>query len=104
MGRGNFSGISDDGPDGVQRVTCCEGFRNKVEEPTCRVRQPDAGTEAENAVAGELDDAFAVLKPIVLLATTFKPRSVVLASQQQTQTVCPLTDVFLLPGEGWRPR
>lgn len=65
----------------------------------------DAGTESEDAVAGDFEISVTglVVKQIMLLATFDDFGRKIQGTQQQTQTVCPLTDVFFLPGESGRP-
>ncbi len=68
--------------------------------------QFDAWAEAKDAVAGDFEIAFGrgVVEQIVFLPATDSLRGKVGKTRQQTHTVCPLTEIFLLSGESGRPK
>jgi len=67
-------------------------------------RQLDAGAEAEDAVAGDLQDALALFQNFMLLSPAIKEGNDLIRNQQETQTVCPPKETGLLPGKRGRPR
>ncbi len=68
--------------------------------------QLDAGAQAEDAVAGDFEVTVAafVVKQLVFLAAANDLSRKIGGIQQETQTVCPLKETALLPGERRRPR
>ena len=66
----------------------------------------DSGSKAEDAVAGDFEIPVGrfVVKQVVLLSAANDLGGKVAWIQQQTQTSCPFTKAFFLPGESGRPR
>lgn len=64
----------------------------------------DARAEAEDSIAGDLEDAVYLRHDFMLLAATVQERNDRVGIQQETQTVCPLKETGFLPGTRGRPR
>jgi hypothetical protein len=66
--------------------------------------QLDAGAEAEDAVAGDLEDSILLIDDFVFLPAAAEERRDGFRVQQETQTVCPFQETGFLPGKRARPR
>ena len=64
----------------------------------------DARAEAEDSVAGDLEDAVSLRRDFMFLAATVQERNDRIRIQQETHTVCPLKETGFLPGTRGRPR
>jgi len=64
----------------------------------------NAGAEAEDAIAGDFENAFALFQDFMFLTAAIQKRDDFLRVQQETQTVCPLKETGFLPGKRRRPR
>lgn len=67
-------------------------------------RKLDAGAEAEDAIAGDFEDAFALFQDFMFLTAAIQKGDDFLRIQQETQIVCPFTETGFLPGKRERPR